>query len=118
MNNFCPLLNKTIEALTNNNISANDNKETEIEKPSFIEATEDQQREQSQEFAPYVIIKKTGTGWLNVRQGPGTGYEIISKINPGEKYQILAEKNDWTKIQLPDNLEGWISGKYADKYID
>lgn len=74
--------------------------------------------EENKISAPYAVIKKTETGWLNVRQGPGVSYKIISKINPGEKYHILTEEDDWVKIQLPDNLEGWIFEQYADKYID
>lgn len=96
-----------------------DNKENiETEKPIFTEVTEGEETEESDEFAPYVIIKETETGWLNVRQGPSVSYEIISKINPGEEYQILEEEDNWIKIQLPGDLEGWIFNRYADKYID
>jgi len=62
-----------------------------------------------------VVIKETETGWLNVREGPGTNYAILIKIYPGESYPLLAEVNNWYKIELTDEKEGWISINYATK---
>lgn len=67
---------------------------------------------------PYVEILDTPTGWLNVREQPRTGNEdeIITKINPGEKYALLDEESGWIQITLSDGTEGWISGRYAEKF--
>ncbi len=67
---------------------------------------------------PYVEILDTPTGWLNVREQPRTGNddEIITKINPGEKYVLLDEESGWIQITLSDGTEGWISGRYAEKF--
>ena len=69
-----------------------------------------------------ITVKKTPTGWLNSREGPGTGYAKIGKVYPGETYELLDEKNNWYKIKIPANGEGenneteaWIISKYADK---
>ena len=61
-----------------------------------------------------VQILSTPTGILNVREGPGTSYDIVTKIKPGEKYDLLEEKGDWYKIELP-NQTGWVSSQYVKK---
>lgn len=61
-----------------------------------------------------VQILSTPTGTLNIRNGPGTGYNIVAKVKPGEKYQLLEEKGDWYKIKLPSKT-GWVSTQYAKK---
>ncbi|MBU1132011.1 pilus assembly protein PilM [Patescibacteria group bacterium] len=68
-----------------------------------------------EEKVPTVTIKETETGWLNARSGPGTTFEIISKVNPGESYPLLQESNQWFKIELADGQEGWISAAYGLK---
>ncbi len=65
---------------------------------------------------PYVQIKETPTGWLRVRIEPSTSATEAAKINPGEKYPFLEEKSGWYKIEYETGKEGWISGKYAEKY--
>ena len=62
-----------------------------------------------------VEITETPTGWLNVRKGPDTEFEIITKISPGETYQLLEEEDNWYRISLNDGTDGWISGEYAKK---
>jgi len=62
-----------------------------------------------------VEILATPNGWLRVRQGPGTGYPEIAKVNSGEKFAVLEEKNGWFKIRIEEEQEGWISNQYAKK---
>lgn len=65
---------------------------------------------------PYVVVKDTPTGWLRVRMGPSTATTEAAKINPGEKYPLLDEKSGWYKIRYQQDKEGWISGRYAEKF--
>lgn len=74
--------------------------------------------EPKEEPKPSVIISDTETGWLNVRQGPGASYEIIAKVQPSEVYEVVEEKTGWIKIQLSADSQGWISAKYAEKFIE
>ena len=67
------------------------------------------------EEIPMVIIKETETGWLRVREGPGTIYPEIAKIYPGESYPLLEEIEEWCKIELEDKQEAWISIEYILK---
>jgi len=64
---------------------------------------------------PYVEIRETPTGWLRVRTEPSTAATEAAKVNPGERYPLLDESGGWYKIKY-DSSEGWISGKYAEKY--
>lgn len=65
---------------------------------------------------PYVEIKDTPTGWLRVRTEPSTTATEAAKINPGERYPLLDESGGWYKISYEGDKEGWISGRYAEKY--
>lgn len=52
---------------------------------------------------------------LNVRSGPSTNTDILSKLKKGEKVTVLLSKsfNEWLAIQLDDNTIGYISSEYA-----
>lgn len=65
---------------------------------------------------PYVKIKDTPTGWLRVREKATTASEEIGRVNPEESYPLLDEEGGWYKIRFGEDKEGWISGKYAEKY--
>ena len=62
-----------------------------------------------------IEILATPNGWLRVRQGPGTNYPEIAKVNSGEKFAVLEEKDGWFKIRLEEGQEGWVSSQYAQK---
>ncbi|MCD4704711.1 pilus assembly protein PilM, partial [bacterium] len=61
----------------------------------------------------YIIINDNPLGWLNVRSGPGTNYEILIKIYPGEEYVMLKEESDWYQIKISEEALGWIHVDYA-----
>ncbi|RJQ27487.1 PEGA domain-containing protein [Candidatus Parcubacteria bacterium] len=62
-----------------------------------------------------VRIKSTPTGFLRVREGPGTSYKEIARVTPGDEYPYTEEQYGWIKITLDDESAGWISGAYAQK---
>lgn len=65
---------------------------------------------------PYVTIKDTPTGWLNVRSDPSLTATVSAKVNPGEKYSLLDTNDGWYKISYDSGKQqGWISSQYADK---
>lgn len=59
-----------------------------------------------------IEVTETPTGWLNVREGPGSTYSIITKILPGETYRLLEESSEWCKIEIKENEFGWATKKY------
>jgi len=62
-----------------------------------------------------VIIQDTPTGWLNVREGPGTSYNRIDRVYPKETYTLLEEDKNWYKIKIDEETEGWVTSQYATK---
>ena len=69
---------------------------------------------------PYVKIKDTPTGWLNVRSEPSTtGKEetIIETISPGEIYKFIEmTDNGWYKIEYAKGKEGWVAAQYVELF--
>lgn len=68
-----------------------------------------------EEEIPKIVIQETPTGWLRVREKPGTIYPEITKVYPGESYPLLEESAGWYKIELEDGRQGWVSVLYASK---
>ena len=81
--------------------------------PKIIEATSTP--EEIVEEVEKVTISETETGWLNVREGAGTSYQVIIKVYPNESYVLLDETEEWYKIELKDDQTGWIFKEYAIK---
>lgn len=46
----------------------------------------------------------------NVRSGPGTTYDIVSRVQAGERYAIVKKEDDWFRIKLKDGSTGYIAG--------
>lgn len=63
---------------------------------------------------PEVIVKKTPTGFLRVRdQGSLLGKEI-AKVNVGD-ILILLEEGSWDRVRLLNGTEGFVSSSYVEK---
>ena len=50
---------------------------------------------------------------LNVRQGPGTNFNLITRVNKNEYIRIFAKIGDWYIIQTDNNYIGAVSSKYV-----
>jgi uncharacterized protein YgiM (DUF1202 family) len=48
---------------------------------------------------------------VNVREGPGTEYNIVDAINPGTGVVVVGQNPDgtWLNVRLEDGREGWMS---------
>lgn len=62
------------------------------------------------EFKPY--IARVTANVLNVRQGPGTNYIIVTTVKKNEAYTIIEEKNGWGRLK---SKIGWISLEYVER---
>ena len=49
---------------------------------------------------------------LNVRQGPGTKFNIVTRVNKNEYIRIFAKIGDWYVVQTDNNYIGTASSKY------
>lgn len=51
------------------------------------------------------------TAGVNLRSGPGTGYDRITTVDYGEKVQVAAKENGWAFVKVGSRF-GWISSDY------
>ena len=49
---------------------------------------------------------------LNVRTGPGIGYDIISSLANGSQIKVLGEKDGWYQIDFPADI-AYVCGQYV-----
>lgn len=61
------------------------------------------------------VVSVNGT--LNVRKGPSTKYEIITRVYNNDTVDILESNNGWYKIKTKNNTIGWSSSKYIKETI-
>ncbi|KRM22277.1 N-acetylmuramoyl-L-alanine amidase [Latilactobacillus graminis] len=46
---------------------------------------------------------------VNVRQGPGLSYDVMSQANKGETMNVIAQKNNWYQVRLSGDKIGWVA---------
>lgn len=54
-----------------------------------------------------------GADVVNVREGPGTTFNVLGQIKPGGSFDISGknEAGDWWEITLPTGAKGWVIGQ-------
>lgn len=80
----------------------------ESKKPASPSATPAPQKQK-------VIILKTPTGFLRVREKASLDSQEIGRVNPGETFEVENETKDWLEIKLADGKTGWVSRQYVEK---
>lgn len=50
---------------------------------------------------------------LNIRSGPGTGYDKVASATNGARVTVLGEENGWYKIIYSGNKTGYVSKDYV-----
>lgn len=63
----------------------------------------------SSTYTAYVVLPNKGT--LNIRNGGGTNYGVISKVRHGAAVTVLSHGKSWDKIQY-NGRTGWVQNKY------
>ena len=56
------------------------------------------------------VVAPTG---LNVRTGPGTNYEIISRLPNGTGINVVSETAGWYEIVMSGGGTGWVHGDFV-----
>lgn len=64
---------------------------------------------------PEVVVGVVEVDLLNIREGPGVNYPILSSLPKGEKFYILGEvvnntSNKWLLISASSDSFGWVAG--------
>jgi|GEM_PF-3822186 len=47
---------------------------------------------------------------LNVRDGPGTGYGVITQVGLNERLPVLESSGDWHRVRHAAGGTGWVAG--------
>jgi len=60
---------------------------------------------------PKLDIREVGGNRVNMRMGPGTGFDVITTLNPGTKLEILDVNDDgWANVSTVERgIEGWMA---------
>jgi len=46
---------------------------------------------------------------INIRNGPGSDYEVIGKAYYGVVFKVLQHQSGWVEVQHESGLKGWVS---------
>jgi hypothetical protein len=52
---------------------------------------------------------RVSQGSVNLRDGAGTNFEVIGKVQVGDTLNILAETEEWYRVRTGTGLVGWVS---------
>jgi N-acetylmuramoyl-L-alanine amidase len=52
---------------------------------------------------------------MNIREGPGLSYPIVSQAARGESFPLVKEENEWIQIKLSNNKLGWVANWLVKK---
>ncbi|MFX4262085.1 N-acetylmuramoyl-L-alanine amidase [Pelotomaculum propionicicum] len=68
--------------------------------------------EKSQAQAPQNVSRtaKVNGSSVNIRSGPGTGYNIVTQVGYGSSLPILGSSGDWYNVSVNPGGSGWIAG--------
>lgn len=60
----------------------------------------------------YLSVVYPENGTLNLRAGPGVGFEVIAPMERGSWVQVQAHAGNWAKLRHESGVEGWAARKY------
>lgn len=57
----------------------------------------------------------TNASRVNLRQGPGVNFNIVTILSAGQLFTIVGRNADgsWVQIILPGNVQGWVNARYV-----
>lgn len=64
-----------------------------------------------------VIVKKTPTNFLRVRDKASLSGKEIAQVKVGDTLTLLSEEGAWYRVRLLDGLEGYVSASYVEKKV-
>jgi len=53
-------------------------------------------------------------GRVNIRSGPGTGYNTIQSVVSGTRLPVIETSRDWLRVSLHNGNPGWVSRNLVD----
>jgi uncharacterized protein YraI len=90
------------------------NQPAATEQPAATQAPADPTSVQADDSA---VVSVSG---LNLRMGPGYGYEVIRLLPEGQRLKVLGRSvnGDWIEVMPDEQTGGWVYGSYLDTSID
>ncbi len=64
--------------------------------------------EPSPEPSDSTVLKRYTHSRINIRQGPGTDYRIVSHVPPGELILVSKTQNQWAKVYQDGQIKGFV----------
>jgi SH3-like domain-containing protein len=55
---------------------------------------------------PHVVVKKSG---VNVRSGPGVGYQVLAKADRGVVFRTMKNIKGWVQVRHQTGVNGWVA---------
>ena len=57
-------------------------------------------------------IYSPGDGFLNLRTGPGTRFDVVVRMYNGEWVEVLERSGNWVRVYHQGGFEGWAFSQY------
>lgn len=52
---------------------------------------------------------------INVREGPGLSYRVVSKVKKGDTLPLVKEEGDWLLVEVSSGKSGWVANWLVSK---
>lgn len=65
-----------------------------------------------QDGTTMTVILSNPANTLRVRFGPGTNYNVLTRVHHGDEVKVLSIQNGWAHVVLDDGQEGYVSSRY------
>lgn len=85
--------------------------EKQTEKASE-EESEKEFKEETETDENVVYCRVTASSSLNVREGPGTSYKVVTTAKRNETLVFLGVEDGWAHVRKESGQEGYVSGSY------
>ncbi len=85
--------------------------EKQTEKASE-EESEKEFKEETETDENVVYCRVTASSSLNVREGPGTSYKVVTTAKRNETLVFLGVEDGWAHVRKDSGQEGYVSGPY------
>lgn len=55
---------------------------------------------------------------VNMRAGPGTGFEVVGQLVAGQRAEVLEAEGNWLRVRGEGGAEGWMSARFLAPLSD
>ena len=61
---------------------------------------------------PVLTVNDPTDGWLNMREGPGTGHAVVKRLDNGTQVRQVGSSGNWRQVTDPSGTTGWTYAPY------